>query len=54
MLLKRNSSQTQRPAQTKSQGMKKILHANNREKKADVAVLVSHKTEFKTKKIIKR
>ena len=30
---------------------KKIFHANNREKKAGVAVLVSDKTDFKTKKV---
>ena len=35
----------------KVNGWKKIFHANNREKKADVAVLVSDKTHFKTKKV---
>ena len=33
--------------------MKKIFHANNREKKAGVAVLVSDKTDFKIKKVTK-
>ena len=32
-------------------GWKKIFHANNREKKAGVAVLVSDKIDFKTKKV---
>ena len=33
----------------KVEGWKKTFHANNREKKAGIAVLVSDKTEFKTK-----
>ena len=51
MLLIRDSPQTQRHTQTKSQGMEKIFHTNNREKKAGVAVLGSHKIDFKTKKV---
>ena len=51
MLLTRNSPQTQKHAQTRSQGWKKIFNANNREKKAGVAVLVSDKIDFKTKKV---
>ena len=35
----------------KVKGWKKIFHANNREKKAGVAVLVSEKIDFKTKKV---
>ena len=35
----------------KVKGWKKIFHANNREKKAGVAVLVSDKIDFKTKKV---
>ena len=50
MLLTRDPPQTQRHVQTKSQGWKKIFHANNREKKG-VAVLVSDKIDFKTKKV---
>ena len=53
MLLTRDSPQKQRYAQTKSQGWKKIFHANNREKKAGIAVLVSDKIDFKTKKVIR-
>ena len=32
-------------------GWKKIFHATKREKKAGVAVLVSYKIDFKTKKV---
>ena len=35
----------------KVKGWKKIFHANNREKKAGVPVLVSDKIDFKTKKV---
>ena len=35
----------------KIKGWKKISHANNREKKSGVAVLVSDKIDFKTKKV---
>ena len=35
----------------KVKGCKKILNANNREKNAGVAVLVSDKIDFKTKKV---
>ena len=34
-------------------GWKKIFNANNRDKKAGVAVLVSDKIHFKTKKVIR-
>ena len=37
----------------KVKAWKKIFHANNREKKAGVAVLVSDKIDFKTKKVTK-
>ena len=37
----------------KSEGWKKIFHATNREKKAGLAVFVSDKIDFKTKKIIR-
>ena len=35
----------------KVKGWKKIFHANNREKKAGITVLVSDKIDFKTKKV---
>ena len=35
----------------KVKGWKKIFHANNRERKAGVAVLMSDKIDFKTKKV---
>ena len=34
----------------KVKGWKKIFHANNREKKAGVAILVSDKIDFKTQR----
>ena len=37
----------------KVKGWKKIFHANNREKKAGVAILVSEKIDFKIKKVIR-
>ena len=46
MLPTRDSLQTQRHTQTKSEGMEKIFHATNREKKARVAVLVLDKINF--------
>ena len=51
MLPTRDSSQTQRHAQIKVKGWKKIFHANNSKKKAGVAVLASDKIDFKTKKV---
>ena len=50
MLPTRDTLQTQRYTQTESKGMEKIFHATNREKKG-VAVLVSDKIDFKTKKV---
>ena len=35
----------------KVKGLKKIFHANNREKKAHVAILLSDKIDFKTNKV---
>ena len=37
----------------KVKGWKKIFHANNIEKKAGVAILVSDKTDFKIKQVTK-
>ena len=48
MLPVRDSLQTQTHTCTKSEGMEKIFHATNREKKAEV---VSEKIDFKTKKV---
>ena len=53
MLPTRDSHQTQNIYRLKVKGRKKIFHANNREKKAGVAVLVSDKIHFKIKKITK-
>ena len=38
--------------QTKSKGMEKIFHANERGKKAGLAVLISKKIDFKTKAVV--
>ena len=53
MLPPRDPSQITRYKQTKSKGMEKIFHANGKEKKAGVAVLISDKTDFKTNPIIR-
>ena len=37
----------------KMRGWKKLFHANGNEKKARVAILISNKTEFKTKSMKK-
>ena len=37
----------------KVKGWKKIFHANNKEKKAGVSILVSDKTDFKINKVTK-
>ena len=37
----------------KVRGWKKIFHATNREKKAVVAIFVTYKRDFKTKKVIR-
>ena len=37
----------------KMRGWKKLFHANENEKKARVAILISNKTEFKTKSMKK-
>ena len=49
----RDPSQIKRYTQAKSKGWKKIFHANGKEKKAGVAVLISDKIDFKTKAIVK-
>ena len=40
--------------ETQSKGMGKEFHTNGNEKKPKVAILVSDKTDFKTKTVIKR
>ena len=51
MLPTRDSLETQRHTLTKMKGWKKIFHATKGEEKAGVAVLVSDKIDFKTKKV---
>ena len=43
--------QTQRHIQTESKRMEKILHANGKQKKAGVTILISDKIDFKIKNI---
>ena len=52
MLLIRKSLQKKGHTQTKSERMEKIFHENGN-KKAEVAILISDKIDFKTKIIIK-
>ena len=53
MLSTRDPLQTQGHKQNKSEGWKKIFHENEKQKKAGVAILISDKTYFKTKTIIR-
>ena len=48
----RDPLQIKRHTQTKSKGMEKIFLVNGNQKKGGVAMLISDKTEFKTKAII--
>ena len=52
MLPPRNTSQIERYT-LKGKGQKKTLHANGKEKKAGIAVLISNKTDLKTKAIVR-
>ena len=49
MLSTRDPPQNKRHMQTKVKGWKKIFHANGDQKKAGVAILISHKIEFEIK-----
>ena len=51
MLLTKDSPKPKDMHRLKFKGWKKIFHANNREKKAGVAILVSDGTDFKIKKV---
>ena len=51
MLLTRDSPQTQKCPQTESPGMEKHISCKEQGKKTGVAVLVSDKIDFKTKKV---
>ena len=51
MLPTRDPPQNQRPTETESEGLQKILQANGQEKKARVAILISDKIDFKIKAI---
>ena len=53
MLPTRDSLQTWRHIQTESKRMEKILHANGKQKKAGVTILISDKIDFKIKNVIR-
>ena len=53
MLPPRDPSQIERYTQTKIKEWKNIFHANGKEKKAGVAVLICNKIDFKTKIILR-
>ena len=53
MLPTRNSPQDKVYIQTESERGGKIFHANRHDRKAGVAILLSDKTDFKTKDIKK-
>ena len=49
MLPARNPLRVKDTHRSKVRGWKKIFHANRNDKKAGITILVSDKTEFKTK-----
>ena len=49
----RDSIQAEDTQSLKVSGQKKIFHANGNDKKARLAILISDKTDFKTKTIMK-
>ena len=51
MLHTKDPPQNKRPTQTDSEGLEKILQENGQGKTAGVAILISDKTDFKTKAI---
>ena len=53
MLSTRDPLQTQRHIQTDSKGTEKIFHANGNHKKAEVAILITDKTDFKIKTLMR-
>ena len=53
ILSTRDPLQTQGHIQTESKGMENIFHANGNQKEVGVAILISHKIDFKTKTVIR-
>ena len=53
MLPTRDSHQGQWHIEAECEGMEKISHANRNDKKLEVSILISEKTDFKTKAITK-
>ena len=53
MLPTKEPPQTQGHIQIQSQGLRQIFHANGDQKKAEVAILISDKIDFKIKTVIR-
>ena len=51
MLSTRDPPQNKGHIQTESEGLENMFHANRDQKKAGVAILMSHKIDFKTKAV---
>ena len=51
MLSTRDPCQNKGHIQTESKGLEKIFHENGDQKKAGVAIFISHKIDFKTKAV---
>ena len=51
MLSTRDPLQTQGHIQTESEGLENIFHTNGDQKKAEVAILISEKIDFKIKAV---
>ena len=47
----KDSFQISSNTETESEEQRKVFHANGNEKKAEVAILMSNKTDFKTKTV---
>ena len=51
MLSTRDPLQNKGHIQTKSEGLKKIFHANEEQKKAEVSIFISDKIDFQIKAV---
>ena len=51
MLSTRDPLQIQGHIQTESEGMEKVFHANGNQKKAEIAIFISDKIDFKIKTV---
>ena len=53
MLSTRDTPQNKGHIQTESEGLEKVFHANGYQKKEGVAILISDKTDFEIKTMIR-